>query len=499
MMGAGVRSQNTYSLMDGLVQRLASQCVYTIVDVPSLQAASRGSEPSAPLSEERPWVSAKQLQAAAESQSLRMPIVFGDAARSRVDERLHYWALLHEVRTPRGRTQYRFTHLQPLRGRRRSELRLLEGGAMLSAGFGRPYALCETPDFLHRAFAKAQQQLTQAHGGSEGDEPSRLVDRHSSAAVRAFLARYSDVVAHRDAAARALADSICAAHEAAPASWSVTLFRRMIRLNVGMPYVLELHEGGCFVLVLQASKGMARALKPFGRDVTRTSQGPFARAPGADVYAGPSYLLSDVYERMRAFHVEAIDNAASRQRRTAHRGFSPGVLRFLQEQGLAVPPPRRSSELPATAREVERTLVQLGLGDFDPTRLEDERQRATVGRARRDGQEAFRQALLLAYEGRCAISECTAQEALEAAHIQQYLGRRSQHVCNGLLLRADLHRLFDRGLLEIGADCVVRLAPTLRGTGYDSFDGRQLRLPQREELRPHTAALATRPRTGRAP
>ena len=65
----------------------------------------------------------------------------------------------------------------------------------------------------------------------------------------------------------------------------------------------------------------------------------------------------------------------------------------------------------------------------------------------RRGQPAFRAALLAAYGGRCAITGCDVEDVLEAAHISPYSGPSSSHASNGLLLRADIHTLFDCGLV----------------------------------------------------
>lgn len=68
--------------------------------------------------------------------------------------------------------------------------------------------------------------------------------------------------------------------------------------------------------------------------------------------------------------------------------------------------------------------------------------------AERRGQEPFRKALLNAYDGRCAVTGCDAVDApLEAAHISPYRGPQSNHVTNGLLLRAHIHTLFDVDLV----------------------------------------------------
>jgi hypothetical protein len=69
---------------------------------------------------------------------------------------------------------------------------------------------------------------------------------------------------------------------------------------------------------------------------------------------------------------------------------------------------------------------------------EDARKRRLAEIIRREGQPKFKADLLLAYEGRCAVTGCNAAEALEAAHIRAYRGREFNKVSNGLLLRADI-------------------------------------------------------------
>jgi len=97
----------------------------------------------------------------------------------------------------------------------------------------------------------------------------------------------------------------------------------------------------------------------------------------------------------------------------------------------------------------------------------------------RQGSGLLRAQALAAYRGRCAISDYDVEQALEAAHIVPYLGDHTNLVANALLLRADLHTLFDRQLLDIDpSDLRVRLAPELRGTAYAGLEGKPLRLPK---------------------
>jgi putative restriction endonuclease len=130
--------------------------------------------------------------------------------------------------------------------------------------------------------------------------------------------------------------------------------------------------------------------------------------------------------------------------------------------------------------------------EFEPTSVVDERQKVLAAITRRQGAPRFRRLLLDCYERRCAISGCDADAVLEAAHIVPYAGPSTNHAQNGLLLRADLHTLFDRGLLGVHPDSyTVVLHPTLLGTHYAGFRDQHIRLPVREECWPSKTALRT--------
>ena len=127
---------------------------------------------------------------------------------------------------------------------------------------------------------------------------------------------------------------------------------------------------------------------------------------------------------------------------------------------------------------------------FDPSTVEDGRTHIMRSIAHRRGQKAFREQLLFAYGGRCAITGCSIREILEAAHIYPYRGPDTNKVENGLLLRADLHTLFDCGLVAIdGASMTVVVAPVLRESEYAELHGSQLRLPDRDGDRPNQEAV----------
>lgn len=109
---------------------------------------------------------------------------------------------------------------------------------------------------------------------------------------------------------------------------------------------------------------------------------------------------------------------------------------------------------------------------------------------KRRGQARFRADLIEAYDGHCAISDCDAADALEACHVASYSESVNNRKSNGILLRADLHTLFDLGLLAIHpVDMSVILSPKLMNTSYQPLHGRRVKLPKEPEDRPNAGAL----------
>ncbi|MBD2495812.1 HNH endonuclease [Nostoc sp. FACHB-280] len=120
-------------------------------------------------------------------------------------------------------------------------------------------------------------------------------------------------------------------------------------------------------------------------------------------------------------------------------------------------------------------------------------EKTTVSIARRQGQQKFRQSLLEAYSGKCAITNFDAEAALEAAHIIPYIETENNELSNGLLLRADLHTLFDLNLITIDPETLkVYIHPNLHKTEYHTIDGKELQVPQDEMCRPNKQFLKQR-------
>lgn len=113
------------------------------------------------------------------------------------------------------------------------------------------------------------------------------------------------------------------------------------------------------------------------------------------------------------------------------------------------------------------------------------------------GQGSFRTLVTEAYQRRCAVTGERTIPVLEAAHIMPYAKQGPNSIDNGLLLRSDLHRLFDRGLVTIEPErLTLQVSERIRseysnGRVYYELAGKPLVvLPQRLEQRPKKEFLA---------
>lgn len=111
------------------------------------------------------------------------------------------------------------------------------------------------------------------------------------------------------------------------------------------------------------------------------------------------------------------------------------------------------------------------------------------------GQGIFRIAVMDAYHRACAVTGEHSLPALEAAHIRPYALHGEHRVRNGLLLRADVHKLFDSGYVTVTPENVFQVSPRLKsdwsnGRSYYPLDGQPLKnLPETAADRPDPELL----------
>lgn len=106
------------------------------------------------------------------------------------------------------------------------------------------------------------------------------------------------------------------------------------------------------------------------------------------------------------------------------------------------------------------------------------------------GQGAFRMLVTGVYEKHCAITGEKVLPVLEAAHIKPYSESGPNEINNGILLRSDLHRLFDSGYITVTPDLSVKVSRAIRdhyhnGEHYLTYnDSRLIKIPRRRIDRP---------------
>lgn len=161
------------------------------------------------------------------------------------------------------------------------------------------------------------------------------------------------------------------------------------------------------------------------------------------------------------------------QGRTYDLAAEPGKSLWLEVQARLAGRPTRL-ELPAVASPVE-----FGAPQVIRPRL---------------GQGSFRVLVTDAYQRKCAMTGEKTLPVLEAAHIQGVAAGGTHSVSNGLLLRADLHTLFDRGYVTVTTDYRIEVSRRIReefsnGRHYYALEGQQILQPEVEEFVPAKKAL----------
>jgi putative restriction endonuclease len=110
------------------------------------------------------------------------------------------------------------------------------------------------------------------------------------------------------------------------------------------------------------------------------------------------------------------------------------------------------------------------------------------------GQGSFRVIVTDAYNRRCAVTNERTLPALDAAHIKPYSGSGKHSVENGLLLRRDLHALFDRGYMTVTPGLALEVSRRIReefenGRDYYRLHGNLIRPPANPLHRPSVEYL----------
>lgn len=144
-------------------------------------------------------------------------------------------------------------------------------------------------------------------------------------------------------------------------------------------------------------------------------------------------------------------------------------------EGLLLSDPAASDLARRFAGRIRVEADSDGRGDTGDGSVIEARRRVLREIAVRRGQAKFRERLIRRHGMICQVSGCTFAGLIEAAHIRPYSRSGDNGAANGLLLRSDLHTLFDLGLLGIDPQSLaIHVHPELHGAGYGDIEGRQL-------------------------
>ena len=110
------------------------------------------------------------------------------------------------------------------------------------------------------------------------------------------------------------------------------------------------------------------------------------------------------------------------------------------------------------------------------------------------GQGSFRLIVTDSYSRRCAFTNSPVLHVLDAAHIKPYAAGGTHAPSNGILLRQDLHTLFDRGYVTVTPEHRIEVSSRIRdefhnGKEYYALHGQAMRLPEYGDRRPSAEFL----------
>ncbi|UPK17590.1 HNH endonuclease [Bradyrhizobium sp. 131] len=150
----------------------------------------------------------------------------------------------------------------------------------------------------------------------------------------------------------------------------------------------------------------------------------------------------------------------------AVKPLEPLLERFQEDYRSAIAPYSRLAKILALPFDVDSPV--------------DERRRVISEQVRRDGAVAFRRDISHAWGTRCAISGVRISQVLDAAHIFPYFGAATNDLRNGIMLKSDLHILFDAHLLSleyVSGALRVRASKRLRDSPYSKYHDKAIDLP----------------------
>jgi hypothetical protein len=152
---------------------------------------------------------------------------------------------------------------------------------------------------------------------------------------------------------------------------------------------------------------------------------------------------------------------------------SDSILTSTNVERIFAEPQTVYNQLPNTASP-QKEYISSEEADSDSVKIDPPNIMMRQIRERR-GQQQFRQSLRQVHNDKCMVTGCDISDILEASHISLYSSDYNNHITNGLLLRADIHTLFDLDLLGIEpSNLTIHLHPSVKKGDYAQYEGKHL-------------------------
>jgi hypothetical protein len=275
---------------------------------------------------------------------------------------------------------------------------------------------------------------------------------------------------------------------------------------VGKMGVLVFPNATVFKLTESEARRIGALWENTGRDWSRdqaiaalwaydkTYGSPISKLPGTPVVEAALRIgraVNSVYDKLMNFR--GIDPRDSR------KGFPAGAeidrqvwAEFYDEKSGSLRREALEQALLKMAPMGSATTAVPIYEDFGAAPPDDPEELQMFARRVRRGQVKLRKKLLQLYEGKCAISGHGPEAVLEAAHIRSHAVTGLNDPSNAILLRADLHTLFDEGLLRIHPDSLmIEIHHSLKSSPYAELAHRHL-ASRKDGSSPSSSALASR-------
>lgn len=189
---------------------------------------------------------------------------------------------------------------------------------------------------------------------------------------------------------------------------------------------------------------------------------------------------NNVFENPKDFHYQLIKDSELENHITKSLSLCLYNLKLIKD-----------SKYLQTNDYLDSTINENEIEYFHLENIKDDRKKIAMQIHARRGQKRFRKKLLDTYNRKCAVTKCEIIEMLEAAHIYSFKGSETDKIPNGILLRSDIHTLFDLGLITINPEnYFIKVSnKIMKDEYYAELNNKKINLPERTEDHPSQDSL----------